>query len=60
MPIIISLEYALSQHMKAIVVTQWIDEHIQILHAEEYQKLDYKEMLNLVSKLIKKFNINKI
>jgi hypothetical protein len=43
-----------------IVVTQWVDEHIQILHAEEYQKPDYNEMLNVVSKLIKKFNINKI
>jgi hypothetical protein len=43
-----------------IVVTQWVDEHIQILYAEEYQKPDYDEMLNVVSKLIKKFNINKI
>jgi hypothetical protein len=43
-----------------IVVTQWVDEHIQILHAEEYQKPDYNEMLNVVSKLIKKYNINKI
>jgi hypothetical protein len=42
------------------VVTQWVDEHIQILHAEEYQRPDYNEMLNVVSKLIKKFNINKI
>jgi hypothetical protein len=43
-----------------IVVTQWVDEHIQILHAEEYQRPDYNDMLNVVSKLIKKFNINKI
>jgi hypothetical protein len=43
-----------------IVVTQWVDEHIQILHAEEYQKPDYNEMLHVVWKLIKKFNINKI
>ena len=43
-----------------IVATQWVDEHIQILYAEEYQKPDYNEMLNVVSKLIKKFNINKI
>jgi hypothetical protein len=32
----------------SIAVTQWVDEHIQILHAEEYQKPDYNEMLNLV------------
>ncbi len=43
-----------------IVVTQWVDEHIQILHAEVYQRPDYNEMLNVVSKLIKKSNINKI
>jgi hypothetical protein len=43
-----------------IVVTQWIDEHIQILHAEEYQRPEYNEMLNVVWKLLKKFNINKI
>ena len=32
----------------SIAVTQWVDEHIQILHVEEYQKPDYNEMLNLV------------
>ena len=26
-----------------IVGTQWVDNHIQILHAEEYQRPDYKE-----------------
>jgi hypothetical protein len=29
-----------------IVVTQWIDNHIQILHAEEYHRPDYNEMLS--------------
>jgi hypothetical protein len=43
-----------------IAVSQWVDEHIQLLHAEEYQKLDYNEMLNVVWKLLKKFNINKV
>jgi hypothetical protein len=28
-----------------IVVTQWEDNHIQILHAEEYRRPDYNEML---------------
>jgi hypothetical protein len=27
-----------------IVVTQWLDNHIQILHAEEYHRPDYNEM----------------
>jgi hypothetical protein len=43
-----------------IVITQWVDNHIQILHAEEYQRPDYNEMLNVVWKLLKKFNINKV
>jgi hypothetical protein len=32
-----------------IVVTQWIDNHIQILHDEEYHRPDYNEMLSTVS-----------
>ena len=43
-----------------IVITQWVDNHIQILYAEEYQRPDYNEMLNVVWKLLKKFNINKV
>jgi len=35
-----------------IVVTQWVDNHIQILHAQEYQRPDYNEMLNVVWKLL--------
>jgi hypothetical protein len=31
-----------------IVVTQWVDSHIQILHAEEYHRPDYNEMLSVV------------
>ena len=27
-----------------IVVTQWVDNHIQILHAEEYHRPDYNEI----------------
>ena len=30
-----------------IVATQWIDNHIQILHAEEYHRPDYNEMYRL-------------
>ncbi len=43
-----------------IVVTQWIDNHIQILHAEEYHRPDYNEMLSLVYGLISKYQIDKI
>jgi hypothetical protein len=30
-----------------IVVTQWVDNHIQIMHAEEYHRPDYNEMLSV-------------
>jgi hypothetical protein len=31
-----------------IVVSQWVDNHIQIMHAEEYHRPDYNEMLSTV------------
>jgi hypothetical protein len=40
-----------------IVVTQWIDNHIQILHAEEYHRPDYNEMLSVVYGLMSKYQI---
>jgi len=43
-----------------IVVTQWIDNHIQILHAEEYHRPDYNEMLSVVYGLISKYQVDKI
>jgi hypothetical protein len=43
-----------------IVVTQWIDNHIQILHAEEYHRPDYNEMLSVVYGLISKYQIDKV
>jgi hypothetical protein len=43
-----------------IVVTQWVDDHIQILHAEEYHRPDYNEMLSLVYGLISKYQVDKI
>jgi hypothetical protein len=39
-----------------IVVTQWVDSHIQILHAEEYHRPDYNEMLSVVYGLVTKYN----
>jgi hypothetical protein len=43
-----------------IVVTQWLDDHIQIMHAEEHHRPDYNEMLSVVYGLISKYQIDKI
>jgi hypothetical protein len=43
-----------------IVVTQWEDNHIQILHAEEYHRPDYNEMLSLVYGLIAKYQVDSV
>ena len=43
-----------------IVVTQWVDNHIQILHAEEYQRPDYNEMLSVVYGLMSKYDVDKV
>jgi hypothetical protein len=40
-----------------IVVTQWVDDHIQILHAEEYHRPDYNEMLSTVYELMSKYQV---
>jgi hypothetical protein len=41
-----------------IVVTQWIDNHIQILHAEEYHRPDYNEMLSTSYSLMSKYSVD--
>jgi hypothetical protein len=41
-----------------IVVTQWVDGIVQIMHAEEYHRPDYNEMLSLVYGLISKYQID--
>jgi hypothetical protein len=43
-----------------IVVTQWVHNHIQILHAEEYHRPDYNEMLSIVYGLISKYKVDKV
>jgi hypothetical protein len=43
-----------------IVVTQWVDNHIQILHVEEYHRPDYNEMLSTVYGLMSKYNVDKV
>jgi hypothetical protein len=42
-----------------VVVTQWVDDHIQVLHAEEYSRPDYNEMLSVVYGLMSKYDVNK-
>jgi hypothetical protein len=43
-----------------ILVTQWADDHIQILHAEEYHRPDYNEMLSTVYGLMSKYQVDKV
>ena len=43
-----------------IVVTEWADGIIQIMHAEEYDRPDYNEMLSLVYSLMSKYNIDSV
>jgi len=43
-----------------IVVTQWMDNHIQILYAEEYHRPDYNEMLSVVYGLMSKYGVHKV
>jgi hypothetical protein len=42
------------------VVTQWQDNHIQVLHAEEYSRPDYIEMLSTVYGLMSKYQVDKV
>ena len=43
-----------------IVVTEWADGIVQIMHAEEYHRPDYNEMLSLVYGLISKYQVDKV
>jgi hypothetical protein len=43
-----------------IVVTQWVDGIVQIIHAEEYRRPDYNEMLSVVYRLISKYDVDKV
>jgi hypothetical protein len=43
-----------------IVVTQWEDNHIQIMHVEEYHRPDYNEMLSVVYGLMSKYQVDKV
>jgi hypothetical protein len=43
-----------------IVVTEWADRIVQIMHAEEYHRPDYNEMLSVVYGLMTKYNVDKV
>jgi hypothetical protein len=43
-----------------IVVTERADGIVQIMHAEEYHRPDYKEMVYLVYGLISRYQIDKV
>jgi hypothetical protein len=43
-----------------IVVPQWIDNHTQIMHAEEYQRPYYDVMLSIVYRLMSKYTVDKV
>jgi hypothetical protein len=43
-----------------IVVTQWANGIVQIMHAEEYHRPDYSEMLSTVYGLMVKYNVDKV
>jgi len=42
------------------VVTQWADGIVEIMHAEEYHRPDYNEMLSTVYSLMSKYNVDKV
>jgi hypothetical protein len=44
----------------AMVLTQWTDNHVQILHAEEYERPDFNEMMSVAYGLISKYNVDKV
>jgi hypothetical protein len=43
-----------------IVVTEWADGIVQIMHAEEYHRPDYNEMLSVVYGLMSKYKVDKV
>jgi Terminase RNaseH-like domain len=43
-----------------IVVTEYVDGIVQIMHAEEYHRPDYNEMLCLVYGLMSKYNVDSV
>jgi hypothetical protein len=55
-----SIDPAYGSSAFGIVVTQFVDDHIEILYAEEYHRPDYNEMLSVVYGLMTKYNVDKV
>ena len=55
-----SIDPAYGSSAFGIVVTQFVDDHIEILYAEEYHRPDYNEMLSVVYGLMVKYNVDKV
>jgi hypothetical protein len=56
----IGIDPAYGSSAFGIVVTQFVDNHVQILHAEEYHRPDYNEMLFVVYGLMSKYQVDKV
>jgi hypothetical protein len=55
------IDPAFGSSVFGIVITQRVDNQIQIIHAEEYQRPDFNQMLSVVWELFRRFGkINKI
>src|SRR5918995_2821274 len=54
----VGLDPAWGSSAFGIVVTQWVDNHIQVLHAEEYIKPDFDEMVDITLALTSKYGIS--
>jgi hypothetical protein len=55
-----SIDPAYGSSAFGIVVTQFEDGIVQIMHAEEYHRRDYNEMLSLVYGLMSKYNVDSV
>jgi hypothetical protein len=51
------LDLAWGSSAFGIVVTQWVDNYIQVLHAEEYVKPDFDDMVEITMALTGKYGI---
>jgi hypothetical protein len=56
----IGIDPAYGSSAFGIVVTEWVDGIVQILHAEEYHRPDYNEMPSVVYGLMSKYHIDKV
>ena len=58
-PMSMGVDPAYGSSSFGIVVTQFVDGQVQILHAEEYKRPDFNEMLEKAWNLIVKYTVQK-